>query len=53
MKGWTESLSAGQVLVFAMMIGVVNVMKVTSEPVDIVPVDIVSNMIISATSYLG
>lgn len=51
--GWTETLSAGQVLFYAMMAGLVKWLHTASYPLDVVPCDIVSNMIIAATAYIG
>ena len=53
MKGYTESLSAGQLFVWAMMLGLVKYLNVGDFNLDVVPVDYVSNMIIAATSKLG
>lgn len=50
--GWTETLSAGGGLVFAIMLGLVNYLHCNSTQVlDIVPVDYVSNMILCASAY--
>lgn len=52
-RGYTESLSAGQIFIWAMMTGLIKYINVSEFSLDVVPVDYVSNMIIACTAKLG
>ena len=50
--GWTETISAMGGLTFATMLGLINYLYCDDDLLlDIIPVDLVSNLIIAATAY--
>lgn len=52
MLGWTETLSAMGGLAYAAMLGLMDILYAKeSQPLDIIPVDFVSNQILSVTKY--
>jgi fatty acyl-CoA reductase len=53
-RGWTDTLSAGGGIVFASQMGLIHWLKTTMDClIDLVPCDVVSNMVLASTVYSG
>jgi hypothetical protein len=49
MQGWTETISAGSGIIFAIGLGLINYVHCGKGKVDVIPVDYVTNLVITAT----